>query len=58
MSPLEELLERYRRHLVVERALSSSTVNNRVREARSFLAAQADGGELETRKTMYLGGEE
>jgi integrase/recombinase XerD len=46
-SPLEELIERYRRHLVVERGLNSSTVSSRVREARSFLAAQADGGELE-----------
>ncbi len=46
-SPLEELLERYRRHLVVERGLSASTVSSRVREARSFLVAQADGGELE-----------
>jgi integrase/recombinase XerD len=46
-SPLGELLERYRRHLVVERGLHSSTVSDRVREARCFLAAQVGGGELE-----------
>lgn len=45
-TPLEELLERYRRYLAVERGLAASTVSTRIREARAFLAARP-GGELD-----------
>jgi integrase/recombinase XerD len=45
--PFEELLERYRHHLLVERGLTASTTETRVREAERFLGAQANGGKLD-----------
>lgn len=46
-TPAEELVERYRNHLAVDRGLHPSTITNRVREAQRFFAAQSCGGELD-----------
>lgn len=44
------MLERYRRHLLVERGLAASTIDTRVREAERFLSTQANGGELDLQR--------
>jgi integrase/recombinase XerD len=46
VSPLDGLLEDYRRYLVAERRLAPSTVRGRVDVARCFLARRVTGGRL------------
>jgi site-specific recombinase XerD len=52
-TPVEQLLERYRSYLVVERGLAEQTVSRCLRTARQFLIAQAgERGELALERLM------